>query len=408
MEQHTPKSSAALRETIAKAKAAQRNAAMSQGKTTLETGFEILAETGPSTLRKRIKMALDDGKLILAALGLKKVPEEVLKMYDFGSLESVDVTKINAADNELETIEDEFFQDVDTDEALREDEDFPGLLFGSLETLDVHGNKLIALPKGLRRLDHLTTVNLSKNRLTITNLDILAEVLFLRELRLAENSLQGSFPTSLCNLHKLEILDLHDNGFTDIPEYIEELRSLRNLNISGNKLTSLPWRALSTMSSLTDLDASRNRLSGSLFPANVSTVTNLKTLSVASNSLQSLATATTFALPNVQTLDISLNRLKMLPNLADWTSLNTMSAANNQLSEIPEGMTALQGLRTVDLSNNGVRFVDQAVGGMGGLKALNLEGNPLRMGEKRLLGMSTEDLKAELRARSGATKREDE
>ncbi|KAK3076250.1 hypothetical protein LTS18_013511, partial [Coniosporium uncinatum] len=37
----------------------------------------------PSVLRKRVDAARTDGKLNIAALGLKEIPEEVMKIYDF-------------------------------------------------------------------------------------------------------------------------------------------------------------------------------------------------------------------------------------------------------------------------------------------------------------------------------------
>ena len=73
--------------------------------------------------------------------------------------ESVDLTRLMAADNEIELLQDEVFPDVDPRELL-EDEDAKGNQFGGLETLDLHGNILIALPLGLRRLELLTTLNL--------------------------------------------------------------------------------------------------------------------------------------------------------------------------------------------------------------------------------------------------------
>ncbi len=118
-------------------------------------------------LRKRIEAARSDGRLNIAAMGFKEIPEEVMNMYNLESIakqtaswaESVDLTRLMAADNEIELLQDEVFPDVDPRELL-EDEDAKGNQFGGLETLDLHGNILIALPLGLRRLELLTTLNL--------------------------------------------------------------------------------------------------------------------------------------------------------------------------------------------------------------------------------------------------------
>ena len=100
-------------------------------------------------------------------MGLKEIPAEVFDMYNLETIgqsggawaESVDLTRFVAADNELEMINESVFPDVDPQE-LADDEDSQGNIFAGLETLDLHGNILIALPMGLRRLSLLTSLNL--------------------------------------------------------------------------------------------------------------------------------------------------------------------------------------------------------------------------------------------------------
>jgi hypothetical protein len=115
-------------------------------------------------MHSRIDLARTTGRLNIAAMGLKQIPGEVLQMYDLESIgngawaESVDLTRFIAADNELETIEDTIFPDTDPRDTADEDE--RGHQFGGLESLDLHGNMLYSLPVGLRRLEHLTSLNL--------------------------------------------------------------------------------------------------------------------------------------------------------------------------------------------------------------------------------------------------------
>lgn len=118
-------------------------------------------------LRSRLETARTSGRLNVAAMGLKEIPAEVFDMYNIESIgqsgsawaESVDLTRFVAADNELEMISDSVFPDVDPQE-YADDEDSQGNIFAGLETLDLHGNILIALPMGLRRLSLLTSLNL--------------------------------------------------------------------------------------------------------------------------------------------------------------------------------------------------------------------------------------------------------
>jgi hypothetical protein len=184
------KSSAALRDQIAKAKAAKR-AANRQASSTLASeplkspvvptddtfdfglsddpfGQKSFEQSNRKVMQSRIETARTTGRLNIAAMGLKEIPEQVLKMYDRESVgradgswgESVDVTRFVAADNELETIEDSIFPDVDPNDFDADEVDDRGGIFWGLETADLHNNTLISLPLGLRRLQLLTSLNL--------------------------------------------------------------------------------------------------------------------------------------------------------------------------------------------------------------------------------------------------------
>lgn len=183
------KSSVALRDQIARAKAARRAAVKQTAEqrhsptdnTTpivpSDDGFDFgvasldpfnegkRGDPGKKVLQQRIRAARTSGKLNIAALGLKEIPNEVMKIYDpetVGSgnwAESVDLTRMVAADNELETLGEQFFPDDDGSNH-NEDDDAPGNIFGGLETMDLHNNLLVSVPVGLRQLSHLTSLNL--------------------------------------------------------------------------------------------------------------------------------------------------------------------------------------------------------------------------------------------------------
>ena len=99
---------------------------------------------------------------------LKGFPEEVMNMFDYefnkqssdiAWNEVVDLVRFIAADNEIESIPDAAFPDVDP-MAFGQDDDSKGPQFGGIELLDLHGNLLFDVPLGLRRLERLTTLNL--------------------------------------------------------------------------------------------------------------------------------------------------------------------------------------------------------------------------------------------------------
>lgn len=117
-------------------------------------------------MRKRIEAARGDGRLNIAGMGLKSIPDEVLSMYDQREDSSMnwsqmtDLVRFVAADNDLDTISDDIFPDVATEVAMDNQDEFKGLQFRGVEMLDLHGNNLQALPAGLRWLERLTMLNL--------------------------------------------------------------------------------------------------------------------------------------------------------------------------------------------------------------------------------------------------------
>ena len=401
-----PTSSTALRDTIAKAKAARRKVGQSQGLSAQATDDFPEIEIGGNSkvlLRKRVASARLDGRLNIAAMGLKDMPSEVLTMYNADSFdvgdgawyESVDLVKLVAADNEFEHLGEDIFPDVIAEAESALDDDFQGILFAGLDILDMHGNQLQSVPLGLRRLEHLTTLNLAKNRLGNQSLNVITQMGSLRELRLADNILDGILSPQLLNLRKLEILDVSNNAITTLPPNSDESK-LRVLNVAGNKLSSLPFELLAA-SPLIELYASGNRLGGALFPHYVSGLRTLKILDVASNALTSIVESGTIELPNLQSFDVAENRLVRLPQMQGWTELLTLSTAGNRLVSLPESIFSLTKLKSADFSRNDIKKLDERLGLMENLAMLRIANNPLR--ERKLLTMDTDTLKHELRMR---------
>jgi len=399
-----PKSSAALRETIAKAKAARRDAMKHQGKASSKVqsrvndlpNFEV--GSNEEGLGTRIAKARSDGRLHIAAMGLKEMPTQVLNMYnsdahdttDGAWYESVDLVKVIAADNEIEHLDDRFFPDPSV-----YIENSEGNIFGGLETLDLHGNLLPSLPRGLSSLTRLITLNVSKNRLSDESLNVLGKVHSLRELRVADNNLKEGLD-SLCKMPALEILDLSNNAFTDLPSDINELRALHTLLVSRNEIRTVPLSVFECMS-LRELNMSQNRLSGAFFPHNLSGLVTIKSLDVSCNALATITDRNDFAMPSLQTFNISENRIIHLPDLSNWEELITLTAGGNRITAIPDGLTSLTKLRNVDLTRNDIKKFDERLGVMDSLTALRIANNPLR--ERKFLTMATDDLKRELRSR---------
>ena len=226
---------------------------------------------------------------------------------------------------------------------------------------------------------------------------MISQISGLRDLKLANNMLDGPLPACFSDLANLEILDLHGNKISSLPPDLANLTRLRVLNVGENRLEALPFAVLAEMP-LVELVARSNKLAGTLIEGDVSALPTLQTLDVSANQLSRVVAAgRVIALPALQQFTLSLNRLQALPDVTTWTSLATLLAAENAIAEIPEGFTSLDRLRSVDLSSNDIRVVPAEVGRMDNLAVLRLSGNPLR--DRKFASMSTEDLKDALAAR---------
>ncbi|KAF5023222.1 hypothetical protein F66182_4730 [Fusarium sp. NRRL 66182] len=423
------KSSAALREQIAKAKAAKRaqmkQAAELQTQTHQEeeapivpsdTGFDFgVSQDDPFNLRRgedpkkkvlqnRVSTARTTGRLNIAALDLKEIPVEVLKMYDLESIgtfdgswaESVDLTRFVAADNELEELDDFIFPDSNP-ESFDDAQASRGNIFAGLETLDMHGNLLVNVPLGLRRLTCLTSLNLSSNRLTNNCLDTISQVSCLRDLKLANNLFYGPLNSILSSLNELEILDVHGNNISALPHKVENMSRLRILNLSENSFESLPFDSLATLP-ITELSIRKNKLKGTLIEEPIGCLPQLHTLDASGNQLERLVPlGSAIDFPVLHSLSLSRNRLQGLPDMTTWSSLLTLTVEENTISGIPNSFMSLEKLRHADFSSNDIRVVPPEVSRMDNLSMLRLSGNPLR--DKKFLTITTEELKEVLAGR---------
>ncbi|MCJ1243188.1 hypothetical protein MMC30_000385 [Trapelia coarctata] len=412
-------SSQTLRQTIAKAKAAAQKGKLgpssscviprsAEGDQIVGTAvdpfaLDLLDSSTNNILRQRVNSARTDGKLNIAVLGLAEIPKEVMTMYDYdpnsaGSVawyETVDLVRLNAADNDIAELPDYVFPDIPEPHTEPK-----GIIFGGLETIDLHGNQLRSVPPRLGNMPRLTHLNLSRNQLSNEAVIIISRISSLTELRLAENALRGPFPECLSELANLELLDIHENAISDLPTGMERLSKLKSLNIAGNKIASLPFEAMTKLP-LVEIIASRNRLEGSLLPPTLESFPALRSIDVSHNALLSIMT-TQVGLPSLQSLDVSNNRITILPASAVWPDLVTLTANQNQISIMPADFPLLEKIKTVDLCGNNLTSIDNDIGLMESLTALRLDLNPFR--DRKLLKMGTEDLKTILRDRLTASK----
>ncbi|RMZ89297.1 hypothetical protein DV736_g3475, partial [Chaetothyriales sp. CBS 134916] len=402
----SPKSSTALRSAIAKAKAARKDAASRISSSAGESS--ILTSDGSSVsqqvddvvisnrglLRSRIHSALTSGHLNISAMKLECIPCEVMSMYepDQSSVnwaEVVDLLKFNSADNEITHLDDHVFPDFSLGEVA--DGEGKANQFGGVESLDLHNNKLNSLPLGLRRLEQLTLLNLSGNKLTRACLDIVWQLPSIQDLNMARNQLTGSIKIPNGSVSKLHRLNLSGNSIDSLILDGDASSPLSSLDVSNNQLADLPWEILASFE-LVQLNASANRLVTVILNPLLRGFTNLREVDLSNNSIDVIEPE--LRLPSVQIFAVNNNRLDSLPDISSWHNLITLQAAENNLSEIPQGLIASTSVKGVDFSLNSIKTLDPRIAKMKSLTSLRLTGNPLR--DRKFLSMDTEGIKKAL------------
>ncbi|TQV97812.1 leucine-rich repeat-containing protein 40 [Cordyceps javanica] len=418
------KSSAALRDQIAKAKAARKASSKLGSPSTSDFapismgggmdfgigdhpdpfGQGKNEPAGAKVLQQRITAGRTSGRLNIAALGLKEMPAEVLAMYNLDSIsggswaESVDLTRLIAADNEFANLDDALFPDAMPGEFdMDDDNNTAPNIFGGLETMDLHGNKLASVPIGFRRLSQLTSLNLSKNNLDNNCLQIISQMTALRDLKLASNNLSGPLNAAISLLDGLEVLDLHDNELSSLPEDMHKMSRLRILDLGNNGFETISFADLASLP-LSQLVLRKNKLVGTLIEDPIDAMRTLQTLDISCNQIKYLMpSSTVISFPVLHTLSASMNRLQELPDMSSWSSLLTLTLDENGIGAIPESFMSLTKLRQVDFSGNDIRVVPPELSRMDSLSMIRLSGNPLR--DKKFVTASTDELKEILAGR---------
>ncbi|XP_047965282.1 receptor-like protein EIX2 [Salvia hispanica] len=180
----------------------------------------------------------------------------------------------------------------------------------NLGALQMHGNNLSGeLPYSLRHCQALRIIDVEGNKLTGEIPTWIGQLHSMLILNLRGNKLHGSIPSQICNLTNIQILDLSINNFSSIipdcfnnftvlsRKYIQNLEFDEILFVSldlmnGNKhngYSSFQWKGKESdywnnVKWLKLIDFSSNRLTGNI-PKSFSTMRGLISLNLSRNSL---------------------------------------------------------------------------------------------------------------------------
>ncbi|ETL83029.1 hypothetical protein F442_17556 [Phytophthora nicotianae P10297] len=266
----------------------------------------------------------------------------------------------------------------------------------SITSIKLTKNAIQILPEGFFELQALTYLDLSHNQLEQDLSESFGALVSLKELVLSGNKL-SRLPNSITLLENLEALHIEENMLTSLPEQIGKLQILHVLNAHSNQLTVLP-SSFGALRNMQNLDLKKNRLesTGEAFAM----LSRLKFLDLRQNKLVVFP-----VLPEGAALDqvfLGYNTLATIDEtsiLRVKDSVTVLDMRDNKLANLPANVACLYRLKTLDVANNDLSDLPP---GLGYLKHLNhfiVDGNPLRAIRRSVISAGCESLKKYLRTR---------
>jgi len=171
----------------------------------------------------------------------------------------------------------------------------------------------------------------------------------MNRVRALDLALPGIVPVEIGRYQELLELNLSRNKLTSLPDELGDLPNLLILQLDKNEFESIP-ACVSRLESLTYLGLHRNKLKD--LPEQIEGLQNLKVLDLSANQLNALPMEIA-NLGNLQVLGLKDNELESLPPEM-WTlyELRQLWVGDNKLMDLPEELYSMDELVTVGLCGN--------------------------------------------------------
>ena len=233
--------------------------------------------------------------------------------------------------------------------------------FKNLMLLAVTDNGLTRIEEGFFSTPLLVYLDIDRNNLKILPWADLSKLNMCEEIHASHNQLTALEHQRVKGFTSLTILDLSFNHITIIDKAFFNFPSLKNLDISVNKLRTFPWTSLSKLKQLKNIDVSRNHLNilENYNNGRDAGFRQLRSLYVNDNNINSIDMGF-FNTPSLRYLDISGNKLNTILSITSsmLESLEILKASDNALTYLDRvDWKRFRSLTKVDLSNNHISTV---------------------------------------------------
>ncbi|XP_040893541.1 leucine-rich repeat serine/threonine-protein kinase 2 [Toxotes jaculatrix] len=225
-----------------------------------------------------------------------------------------------------------------------------------IRLLDLSGNELDSLSCLLddgvvqQQLSHLLRLDLSHNSLLEFPSALCQSLNSLTRLDLQGNQLQ-SLPVELLSLPSLSMLNVSRNCVGPLLTFDPAVTcpSLRQLNLSFNKITTFPDELGRAMGHLEELFMEGNSITELCMPL---CLLEIKLLDVSKNSIENISPDFLTGCPKLETFSASMNKICSLSHLP--SKVMTLKLANNSFTYVSEAVLELPNLRSVDMRTNNI------------------------------------------------------
>ena len=223
----------------------------------------------------------------------------------------------------------------------------------NLKTLNMSNNCIRSLPISLNNLTNLTTLNLYNNKLNRINIS-LAPLINLKRADFGVNKLNEISLAYLAQCPALTELSVLSNSLKSLPQEMNQMKSLKRLDISFNYLKSMPdLKSIQTLETISISDNYIEHLEN--LPSSIKEIksyynnfksikqnnfTQLYKIELKKGEIEEIDCSNfNDALDSLQHFDYSFNRISFIPeDISKFKNVTTLILGNNNITKLSKSL----------------------------------------------------------------------